>query len=241
MDNATAAAAELPPVMNWLDIGIVLVLVASAAFAYYRGLTQEVLSILGWVGAIFATIYGFPLIQPFARTLTEYAILADFGAGIALFVVSLAVLSLITWVISRRVRESALNAVDRSLGFLFGLLRGALIVLVAYLAFDFVYPMKEEPDWIKEARAMTLVKPGAAFLAALIPESLERTDADEKADKAGKSGAGKKAPAKPTGRRRVVQDLPMPKPKGKKADDMVGYGDKERRDMERLIDSSKDR
>lgn len=240
MGNAATAAAELPPVVNWLDIGIILVLLASAVFAYFRGLTQEVLSIVGWVGAIFATIYGFPLVQPYARTLTDYAIVADFGAGIVLFVVSLAILSLITRVVSARIRASALNAVDRSLGFLFGLLRGALIVCVAYLAFDFLYPLKEPPKWITEARSMTLVRPGAAFLTALIPDRL----AAGKGEKGGKPGAGAKAaPAakKPAGKRRVVQDLPMPEAKGQNGDDVVGYGAKERRDMQRLIDSNKDR
>jgi membrane protein required for colicin V production len=245
MGSSAAAAAELPPVINWLDICIFAVMLASAVFAYFRGLTQEVLSIVGWVGAIFATIYGFPLVQPYARQFIDYAIVADFAAGIVLFVVSLAILSLFTRMISKRIRESALNAVDRSLGFLFGLLRGALIVLVAYLAFDFIYPMKEQPNFIKEARAMALVKPGAAMLARLIPEGFSSKDADEKGAKAGKPGAGKKTseppPGTPAGKRRVVQDLPMPQPKGQKDGDVVGYGDKERRDMQRLHDSIKDR
>jgi len=244
MGSPAAAAAELPPMVNWLDIGIFAVLLASAVFAYFRGLTQEVLSIVGWVGAIFATIYGFPLARPFARQFTEYAIVADFAAGIVLFVVSLTLLSLLTRTVSKRIRESALNAVDRSLGFLFGLLRGALIVLVAYLAFDYIYPMKEQPKFVKEARAMALVKPGAALLARLIPEGFAG-GADEKATKSGKPGSGKKAAkppaAAPDGKRRVVQDLPMPQPKGQSEGDVVGYGEKERRDMERLIDSSKDR
>ncbi len=240
MGSPAAAAAELPPVVNWLDIGIIVVLLASAVFAYFRGLTREVLSIFDWIGAVFATIYGFPLVQPFARQFTEYAIVADFAAGIVLFVVSLIFLSLITRKISNRIRQSALNAVDRSLGFLFGLLRGALIVVVAYLAFDFIYPLKEQPKFLKEARAMTLVEPGAAFLKTLIPERFGVADKDERAATAGKAAAGDKAGAPAAGRRRVVQDLPMPQPKGQKADDMVGYGDKERRDMQRLIDSSKD-
>lgn len=245
MGSPAAAAAELPPVVNWLDIGIFAVLLASAVFAYFRGLTREVLSIVDWIGAIFATIYGFPLVRPFARQFTEYAIVADFAAGIVLFVVSLMMLSLFTRMISKRIRESALNAVDRSLGFLFGLLRGALIVLVAYLAFDYIYPMKEQPKFIKEARAMALVKPGAALLATLIPEGFGGAGKDEKAAKAGKTGAGKKAteppPGTPAGKRRVVQDLPMPQPKGQKDSDVVGYGEKERRDMQRLHDSIKDR
>jgi len=241
MGSPAAAAAELPPVVNWLDIGIIVVLLASAVFAYFRGLTREVLSIFDWIGAVFATIYGFPLVQPFARQFTEYAIVADFAAGIVLFVVSLILLSLVTRRIASRIRESALNAVDRSLGFLFGLLRGALIVVVAYLAFDFIYPLKEQPKFLKEARAMTLVEPGAAFLKTLIPERFGGADKDEPAAAAGKAAPGAKVGAPAAGRRRVVQDLPMPQPKGQKADDMVGYGDKERRDMQRLIDSSKDR
>ena len=242
-----ASPAEAASVVNWLDVGIVVLLLASAAFAYARGLVHEVLSIFAWVGAVFAAVYGFPYLKPYARQITDINIVADFGAGIVLFVVALAILSVIGRAVASKVKQSALNAVDRSLGFLFGLLRGAIIVCIAYIGYNLIYPEKEQPKWIREARAMALVKPGAAFLKTLIPENFSlATEDDAKKGKAAK-------PAKPAGKRRVVQDLLTPAPKGDaqgtnagdntgdKQKDVIGYGEKERKEMERLHESIKDR
>ena len=229
MDNPAAI-----PIVNGLDIGIGILLLVSAVLAYVRGLVQEVLSVAGWIGATFATVYGFPYLKPFARQLTGIDIVADFGAGIVIFVVSLVLLSLFTRRISKVVKDSALGAVDRSLGFLFGLARGALIVVVAYIGLGMVYPEDEQPKWIHQARSMELIAPGASWLAALIPENLSAiTGADDKA----KDGKDAKRADQSAGKRRVIQDLMAPKPKSDGNKDPDGYGGKELQDMDRLHDN----
>ena len=225
------------PMVNGLDIGIIVLLLLSGFLAYARGLVHEVLSVAGWIGAIFATIYGFPLLKPFARLVTEIDIVADFGAGVVIFVVSLILLSLVTRRISKKVKDSALNAVDRSLGFLFGLLRGALICVIAYIGLGMVYPEDDQPEWVLEARSMELLRPGAAMLTELIPENFT-VGGDEK-----EAGGGEKEdqPQDRSNKRRVVQDLLAPKPKSKNGDDVLGYSQKERQQMEQLHESIKDR
>ena len=140
-----------------LDISIGLLLIISAVLAYARGVVQEGLSIAGWVGAIFATIYGFSYLNPFVRELTKINIVADFATGIAIFLTSLVILSLGTRRISKIVKSSALSAIDRSLGFLFGLARGALIVFVGYIGLTTIYPENNQPKWISESRSLALI------------------------------------------------------------------------------------
>ncbi|MBT3306819.1 MAG: CvpA family protein, partial [Alphaproteobacteria bacterium] len=142
--------------INALDIGVGVLLLVSALLAYARGLVQEVLSIGGWVGATFATFYGFPYLRPYARELTTIDVVADFAAGIVLFVLALVILSLLTRHISKAVKNSTLNAIDRSLGFLFGLARGALIVVIAYIGLGMVYPEDDQPKWVHQARSLEL-------------------------------------------------------------------------------------
>lgn len=225
-----------PAIVNALDIGVGVLLLLSAVFAYMRGLAQEVLSIAGWIGAIFATVYGFPIAQPFARQLTTVNILADFATGIIIFVVSLVLLSLLTRRISKKVKDSALGAIDRSLGFLFGLARGALIAVVGYVGLGMVYPEDQQPKWVHEARSIKLIAPGAVALAALIPENLGAItgtggkDADKKDAKKGKKTAGN---------RKVTQELVMPQPKSGNTEDPDGYGGKELQQMDRLHDNIK--
>ena len=232
------------PIVNALDIGIIVLLLLSGFLAYARGLVHEVLSVAGWIGAIFATIYGFPLLKPFARKVTEIEIAADFGAGVVIFIVSLVLLSLVTRRISKKVKDSPLNAVDRSLGFLFGLLRGALIAVIAYIGLGMVYPEDDQPEWVLEARSMELIRPGAAMLTELIPESftISGDEKEAESDKKGDKGVKKKdRPRDSSDKRRVVQDLLAPKPKSKNGGDVLGYGQKERQQMEQLHETIKDR
>ena len=239
------------PIVNILDIGIAVLVLISAVLAYVRGLVHEVLSIGGWIGAIFATFYGFPLLRPYARQTTSVDIVADFGAGILIFVVSLVILSLLTRGISKKVKDSALNAVDRSLGFLFGLLRGALIVCIAYIGLGMFYPEDDRPEWISEARSIELIGPGAALLVALIPENFTAAGfgyGEDAKEGNGDSEETKDADDKESGTRRVVQELLAPKPKGAdgkkdgaREGGAAGYGEKARQQMDRLNEILKDR
>ena len=121
--------AELP--FTFLDIAIGIVLLVSGLLAFVRGFVHEVLAVGAWVGAIFIAVFGFPYLRPYARDLIPHELAADVAAGAAIFVVALVVLSLLTRALSDRVKDSALNALDRSLGFVFGLLRGAVLVCLA--------------------------------------------------------------------------------------------------------------
>ena len=84
MDNPSGASA-----VNMVDIGVIAVLLISALLAYARGLVHEVLALAAWIGAIFATLYGFPFLQPYARKLTTIDIVADlfedYGYWVAFF------------------------------------------------------------------------------------------------------------------------------------------------------------
>ncbi len=232
---ATNAAGISP-----MDIGVGLLLLVSAVLAYARGLVQEVLSIAGWIGAIFATVYGFPYLRPYARELTTVEIVADFGAGIIIFIIALVIVSLFTRRISKIVKNNAFSAIDRSLGFLFGLARGALLVVVAYIGLGMVYPEDEQPGWIRHSRSLELIKPGAELLASLIPEILNAiTGADDKGAIGSAAEEAAKKAGQLTGTRKVIQDLMLPRPRNTDTKDPVtsGYGKKERQQMERLNDS----
>jgi len=166
--------------INAVDVAVVLVLLVSGALAYARGFVHETLAVGGWVGAIFATIYGYPYVQPYARQFIPVELIADIAAGVVIFVVTLVVLSLVTRAISSRVKESALNVLDRSLGFLFGIARGAILVCVAYIGLELLIPREEQPEWVTSARTLPLVIEGAAAISALLPEDarIEVPDVD---------------------------------------------------------------
>ena len=225
-----------PSTFVGLDITVVVILLISAVIAYARGLVHEVLAVAAWVGAFFAALYGFPYLRPFARQMVEIELIADFGAGVVIYVVVLIILLLFTRKISKKVKESALNVVDRSLGFLFGLARGALIAVITYIGLVWLYPDDKQPDWITQARSVELLKPGAVMLTALVPDNFSLPEEDKKK----KDPNAKPDDPNPDNPRKFILDLIQPKPKGRDQKDAIGYGSKDRQELDQQIERLND-
>jgi len=158
--------------MNPLDIAVIAIIVLSAIFAFARGFVREALSIVAWVGAAAITVYGFVPVLALVDPLVKNPLLSQLIAGFGLFVVSLIILTIMTGYLARLVRASALSPIDRTLGFIFGLARGVLIVCLAYLLLDFVQP-SERPAWIRDAKSAPYLHQGADMLRQFLPEQLK--------------------------------------------------------------------
>ncbi len=160
-----------------VDVVVAVVLLGSAGFAFLRGFVHEVLSITSWVGAAFAALYGFPYAQPFFRSHIGAAWAADAATGASLFLVTLLVLSLLTKRVSDSVRKSALNSVDSSLGFVFGLARGAVLLSLAYMSAAWLFDGPDhQPSWLAEARSRPWLERGATLLQGLAPVGFGKAD-----------------------------------------------------------------
>jgi membrane protein required for colicin V production len=147
-------------------------------------------------------------VAPYVGSVIQPPWLADIVTGVGLFVIALIALGLISTVISGAVHKSSAGALDRSLGFLFGLVRGAVIVCVVWLAMSRMLPSSDHPAWLKSARTLPLVERGANMLLGMVP---------------GRTAAVATAPNRSTSTKA---------PDGRPGQ---GYNDAERRDMNRLI------
>lgn len=212
---------------NLADAAIAAILLVSGGLAFFRGAVREMFSIAAWVGAAAATYYGFGAVQAYTREMIETAWIADALAGAAIFLITLIVISWLSSALSRRVKESRLGALDRSLGFLFGLARGALIVSIIYLLVAWAVPPDEQPDWMLEAKARPLVLRAARLVALAIPPEAraEWIDAVTETD----------APAIDPAA--AFETLIQPPPVIDKAD-QPGYNSRERKELERLIQTT---
>jgi membrane protein required for colicin V production len=148
--------------MNVVDIAILAVLLLSALAAFSRGFVREVLAVGSWIAAIFAVIYLLAPARPFLRQYITYPLLADGITGAVIFVATLAVCTTLASYLSRNIRGGALGAVDRSLGLLFGLARGVILVCLAYMLMIWVMPQdKDRPAWLQQARSLPMVASAA--------------------------------------------------------------------------------
>ncbi|MCB2108691.1 MAG: CvpA family protein [Rhodobacteraceae bacterium] len=213
--------------INGLDIAVIVVLLVSALLAFMRGFVHEILSIGAWVGAVLCAMYGLPYVRPFANDLIPFTWAADGAAAIALFLIGLLVLSLITNTLSKSVKASALNALDRSLGFLFGLARAAVILAIMLMVGDWLMGPDKRPDWMQSAKTLPLIQITADGIKQIIPDQLMA------AEDATKDAAGT---AKGVIELKDTFDrLTQPTPESGDGAPDGAYSDKERRDMERLL------
>lgn len=155
-----------------LDVAVVLILLLSAILAFVRGFVRELFSVVGWAGAALAVYFGLPLARPFARDYISDPRIADIAAGAVIFLVVLVIVMIISAIVSPKVRESRVRTLDGTLGLMFGLVRGAVLVLLAYILLTTVYPEKTAPSWIKNALTKPYLESGADYVKALAPEDM---------------------------------------------------------------------
>jgi membrane protein required for colicin V production len=155
--------------MTWVDGAVLLVLVLSALFSVVRGFVREVLGLVAWAGAGVAALKFYPWIVPEISSVLPMKNFVDYAAEGVVFIIVLVILSLISALIGDVVRNSPLAGVDSSLGLVFGLARGALVVCLAYIALSVGVKQAEWPAPVTNARCLPLVREGAGKLVALVP------------------------------------------------------------------------
>ncbi len=225
---------------NAADLIVITVLLVSSLLAFSRGFVRELFSVGGWVGAIFATLYGFSYIKPYARQWISIDILADAAAGMAIFITTLITLTLISRVLSDQIRTLGAGSVDRSLGFLFGLLRGVIIVCLTYLLMAWILPKEEQPEWLRSARTILLVEQGAGLLLQLVPEgAMEKSGATmgRATEKTSEAIREQVDEAIQMENRRMLESLTSPRLQGDTKGSGEGYSNTQRQDMDRLFET----
>jgi membrane protein required for colicin V production len=155
--------------MTWVDLAVLGVLAISALLAFMRGLVREVLGIGAWAGAVAAAVEGLPLVRPMVRNWIGASPWVDPVSFVGVFVITLIILSLIARAIGRSVRGSALGGVDRTLGLVFGLARGAALVMVAYLIGGMLVSPQQWPEPVQRALFLPVVCVASHDAVSLLP------------------------------------------------------------------------
>jgi len=158
-----------------LDLVLLAVMLISGLLAMVRGFMREILSIAAWGAAALVTLYSYQKLLPTAKTYIASDTLASIAVIAGVFIGTLIIVSIITVRISDMILDSRIGALDRTLGFLFGLARGLLIVVVAFLFFVWLVPAKQRPDWVSNAKSLTMLQSTGDWLMSLLPDDPENT------------------------------------------------------------------
>ncbi len=222
--------------VNPVDLVAIGVTLLSALLAFVRGLIKEVLSVGAWVGAALAAIFGLQYLEPYALQYIGVPLIATLVTGGTIFVVALVVLSLVSYAITNTIKGSMLSGLDRSLGFVFGIMRGVALMCLAFLALDLAVPPNERPEIIQAARSYPVIEYGADLLRQLVPENM-------RAEGAAKIDAVKRKAQETMQTQPQFKDLVSPPVRAAPdpeagAQREPGYDPKQRGEMDRLIENS---
>lgn len=154
--------------LSYLDLTLLTLGLISALLAMYRGLMRELLSILSWIVAAGVAYFAFKRAQEgVGIEIGKQLGLAGnngamVGAGlvaIGVFLVVLIIVHLVTTRVSDAILDTSIGMIDRMLGFVFGFLRGALIVVVAYMLVSEFFPEQiRNVPWVQQSVTLPYIK-----------------------------------------------------------------------------------
>jgi membrane protein required for colicin V production len=155
------------------DIILICIVLLSGLLAWFQGLVKEVLSIASWLGAIFVTSFAFEPVLPLVRDNIGWREAAAPLTIGGLFLGSLIIFSILSRLIARLVHGAGAGALDRTLGFVFGLVRGVLIVMILYIgASAYVAGLEQQPRWFANSRALQVTSLATKYVVAWLPENM---------------------------------------------------------------------
>jgi len=158
-----------------LDVILIGIMLISGILALMRGFTREVLSIIAWAGAALAAYLAYTGFRDMARSYIQPDYVADITLVAGTFFVVLILISILTIKLSDWILDSGVGALDRTLGFLFGMLRGLLLVVVAYLFFIWLVPVERRPEWVRNAATLPVIERTGTFVISFLPPDVAET------------------------------------------------------------------
>ena len=156
--------------LNNLDVVFLVIVGVSALVAIARGVTKELLSITGWILAAVSVYYLLPVVDPIMQKYIASEVLSNLVSGMVILI-----LFCIFWVlavdkISTQIRFSKLSSLDRILGFIFGIFRGVIIVILLQIMISSLIPEESQKGVFAESRYFKLAGDAAGPIKSLIPE-----------------------------------------------------------------------
>ncbi|AIL12956.1 hypothetical protein IM40_04660 [Candidatus Paracaedimonas acanthamoebae] len=216
---------------NAVDMGILALLALSALIGVIRGFTREFFGIAGWAGAFLVTIWGIPFLKPLVYKWVGNSLFADIISALSLFIFSFVTFMTLIRATSNRVKGSILVSLDRSLGLLFGLLRGSAIAIFLFFMSNLLWKPDHRPLLLLSAKSYPLLLKSTETILLFFPKDLISTTFFK--SKIETSSAFLENPEK------LMEALSQPKPKESEKNKADGYRSQHRHSMDRLIQNYK--
>lgn len=155
---------------NNLDVFFLIIIGISALVGIARGFTKESLSLIGWVVAGMAVYFLTPVVNPIMKNYIASDILSNVVSGLAVLLVVCVFWVLAVDKISSSIRQSKLSPLDRIFGLGFGVLRGALVVVLLVMTISALIPEDSKKGMFAESKLFVASEDFIEPVKSLIPE-----------------------------------------------------------------------
>lgn len=155
--------------MTAFDYAVLAIMGLSIGLGWWRGFVYEALSLLGWVVAYFVARLFAPGIAPYVPDVAGTEVAKTAVAYACLFIATLLVSGIVAWLLSKLAKFVGLGWMDGTMGAVFGLLRGVLLVLVLVLLAGLT-DMPRQPFW-RDAWSSQALQSAALFSKDFLPEN----------------------------------------------------------------------
>ncbi len=186
-----------------IDIVVLFVVLVSALISFIRGFVREILTIVGIVGAAVVAYLGGPYFAPLVREwfgvgaevsaedaenadkflgMIPYEIVADSLAYGSIFLVFAIIFSVISHFLAEYVSNVGLGAIDRTVGVIFGLLRGVLLIGLLYLPLYVGLTAEQKTEHLAQSKTAPYLESVAGWMYTFFPQSLKQDVEEYSAD-----------------------------------------------------------
>ena len=132
--------------MTGFDFAIIGVIALSAVIAFFRGVVRSMIGLIAWIAGFVAGVVFAPSLATLMPAFPDYPLLPWVLAFVIIFLLTIVAGALIAWPLHAVIHKAGLGFVDRGLGFVFGLVRGA-VVIVAFVLVGGLSPLAERGWW----------------------------------------------------------------------------------------------
>ena len=159
--------------LNIFDLIVFFVIAVSALIAFLRGLMREVMSLGAWFAASAITVYAFEDVSAAVEPMVGSQTVAGGIAGLGTFITALLAISIINMFLLRCLKpRSEIGIIDNTLGLLFGVARGVLILALGYYVMSIMMCERDFPEWVQTSLTKDFVRSSAAMVAEAAPDYL---------------------------------------------------------------------
>ena len=159
--------------LNIVDFTTIIVLVISGVLATLRGLTREIMGLAGWPISIVAARLSAPYIEPLLTDMIRVEGISNALAWGIPFIVVVVLWFAFSSVVSPGLSKAGLGGLDRWLGFLFGLIRGFVIVLVIYVGAVIGADGEDRlPGLVTDAQIIPALRESAHLMSGVLPPDM---------------------------------------------------------------------